>query len=110
LQVPSGLDAQALAGGREAELFDPALPLPFLLLVPRSTWGHDGASLRRDYTTAVNDAIRRTHTYNSCQEHDSRVSALRRNPAKLNAILDNFRGASPDQLDPALKAIRPPPR
>jgi hypothetical protein len=49
-------------------------------------------------------------TYKSCQEHDGRGSALRRNPAKLNAMLDNFGGTSPGQLDPALKAIRPPPR
>jgi hypothetical protein len=50
---------------------------------------------------------RRCHdlTCRSCQEDDSRVSALRRNPALLNAILNNLKGASPGQLIVALKAI-----
>jgi hypothetical protein len=46
-------------------------------------------------------------TYTSSQEHDGRVSALRRNPAMLNAILDDLKGASPGQLILALKAIGP---
>jgi hypothetical protein len=46
-------------------------------------------------------------TYRSCQEHDSRVSALRRNPELLNAILDNLKGASPGQVILAIKAIGP---
>ena len=46
-------------------------------------------------------------TYKSCQEHDSRVSALRRNPDLLNAILDNTKGASPGQIILAIKAIGP---
>lgn len=52
---------------------------------------------------------RRCHelTYTSCQEHDDRVSALRRNPELLKAILDNTKGASPGQLILALKAMVP---
>jgi hypothetical protein len=52
---------------------------------------------------------RRCHelTYTSCQEHDSRVSALRRNPALLDAIMANPQGASPGQLILALKASMP---
>jgi hypothetical protein len=46
-------------------------------------------------------------TYTSCQEHDGRVSALRRNPELLSAILDNLKGASVSQLALALKALRP---
>ena len=50
---------------------------------------------------------RRCHelTYRSCQEHDGRVSALRRNPEQLAAILDNLEGASVVQLGLALKAM-----
>jgi hypothetical protein len=43
-------------------------------------------------------------TYKSCQEHDKRVDALRRNPEALAAILDNLEGASLQQLALALKA------
>ena len=52
---------------------------------------------------------RRCHelTYTSCQEHDGRVSALRRNPELLNAILDNLKGASVSELALALKALGP---
>jgi hypothetical protein len=52
---------------------------------------------------------RRCHelTYTSCQEHDSRVSALRRNPALLDALMANPQAASPGQLILALKASMP---
>jgi hypothetical protein len=52
---------------------------------------------------------RRCHelTYKSCQEHDGRVSALRRNPELLAALLDNPEAASAGQLILALKAIGP---
>jgi hypothetical protein len=52
---------------------------------------------------------RRCHelTYTSCQEHDARVSALRRDPKRLAAILDNLEGASVGQLGLALKAMAP---
>jgi hypothetical protein len=43
-------------------------------------------------------------TYTSCQEHDKRVDALRRNPEAVAAILDNPEGASLQQLALALKA------
>jgi hypothetical protein len=46
-------------------------------------------------------------TYTSCQQHDGRVSALRRNPELLAAIMGNLKGASPSQLVLALKALRP---
>jgi hypothetical protein len=46
-------------------------------------------------------------TCTSCQEQDRRVSALRRKPELLNAILDNTRAAAPGQLILALKAIGP---
>jgi hypothetical protein len=45
-------------------------------------------------------------TYTSCQEHDNRVSALRRNPELLEALLDNPQGASVSQLGLALKALQ----
>jgi hypothetical protein len=45
-------------------------------------------------------------TYTSCQEHDSRVDALRRNPELLEAMLANLQGASVSQLGLALKAMR----
>jgi hypothetical protein len=50
---------------------------------------------------------RRCHelTYTSCQEHDGRVSALRRNPELLAAIMDNLQGASVVQLGLAIKAL-----
>ncbi len=44
-------------------------------------------------------------TYESAQTHDTRVSALRRNPARLAAILENPRAASIQQLMLALKAL-----
>jgi hypothetical protein len=52
---------------------------------------------------------RRCHdlTYKSCQEHDGRVSALRRDPALLSALLNNLDAASPGQLILALKATMP---
>jgi hypothetical protein len=43
-------------------------------------------------------------TYTSCQEHDKRVDALRRNTEALAAILDNPEGAGLQQLALALKA------
>jgi hypothetical protein len=43
-------------------------------------------------------------TYTSCQEHDPRVSALRRNPELLEALLSNIEGASVGQLILVLKA------
>jgi hypothetical protein len=43
-------------------------------------------------------------TYTSCQEHDKRVDALRRNPEALAAILDNPEGASFQALCLAIKA------
>jgi hypothetical protein len=46
-------------------------------------------------------------TYKSCQEHDGRVSALRRNPELLADLLDNPEAASVGQLILALKAIGP---
>jgi hypothetical protein len=45
-------------------------------------------------------------TYHSAQTHDGRVSRLRRNPALLDALLENLQGASPTQLGLALKALR----
>jgi hypothetical protein len=45
-------------------------------------------------------------TYTSCQEHDKRVDAFRRNPELMDALLDNIEGAPPGQLIPALKAMR----
>jgi hypothetical protein len=45
-------------------------------------------------------------TYESAQTHDRRVSALRRNPELLAAIMENLQGASPGQLVLALKALR----
>jgi hypothetical protein len=45
-------------------------------------------------------------TYTSCQEHDKRVDALRRNPEALAALVNNLEGASIQQLCLALKAIR----
>jgi hypothetical protein len=52
---------------------------------------------------------RRCHelTYRSCQEHDGRVSALRRDPALLSALLNDLDAASPGQLLLALKATMP---
>lgn len=46
-------------------------------------------------------------TYTSCQEHDKRVSALRRNPELLAALLADVEYASPSQLFLALKAMTP---
>ena len=43
-------------------------------------------------------------TYRSCQEHDKRVDALRRDPEALAAILNNLEGASLQQLALAIKA------
>jgi hypothetical protein len=52
---------------------------------------------------------RRCHslTYTSCQEHDKRVDALRRNPELLAALGSNLRGASVSQLGLLLKALTP---
>jgi hypothetical protein len=52
---------------------------------------------------------RRCHelTYKSCQEHDKRVDALRRNPDLISALLDSPAGQSPGKLILALKALRP---
>jgi hypothetical protein len=44
-------------------------------------------------------------TYRSAQEHDPRVSRLRRNPELLLALMDNFAGASVTQLGLILKAL-----
>jgi hypothetical protein len=51
---------------------------------------------------------RRCHklTYTSCQEHDKRVDAFRRNPELLDAMLDNLKGASVTQLGLTLKALK----
>jgi hypothetical protein len=46
-------------------------------------------------------------TYRSCQEHDKRVDALRRNPEALEALLDDPKALNMSQLLLALKAIRP---
>jgi hypothetical protein len=46
-------------------------------------------------------------TYKSCQEHDKRADAFRRNPALVAALLDNPEGASVSQLGLALKALMP---
>jgi len=46
-------------------------------------------------------------TYTSCQEHDKRVDALRRNPELLGALLENLEGAPPGHLILALKATHP---
>jgi hypothetical protein len=45
-------------------------------------------------------------TYTSAQEHDARVDRLRRNPAALQALLDDSAGAPVGQLLLALKALR----
>ena len=45
-------------------------------------------------------------TYRSVQTHDTRVDALRRNPARLAAILENPGGALDTGLILALKALR----
>jgi hypothetical protein len=46
-------------------------------------------------------------TYTSCQKHDKRVDALRRNPLAIEALLDDPAGCSPSNLLLALKAMRP---
>jgi hypothetical protein len=46
-------------------------------------------------------------TYTSCQEHDKRVDALRRNPELLAAILVNPDAALDSKLILALKAVLP---
>ena len=46
-------------------------------------------------------------TYVSAQEHDKRVSALRRDPEALERLLSNLEGASPRDLLLALKATTP---
>ena len=45
-------------------------------------------------------------TYTSCQEHDKRVDALRRNPEALSALMDDAKALSTSQLLLALKALR----
>jgi hypothetical protein len=57
---------------------------------------------------ATRFACRHCHglTYTSCQEHDKRVDALRRNPDALAALVNNPRGCSPSDLCLALKALR----
>ena len=51
---------------------------------------------------------RRCHrlTYTSCQEHDKRVDALRRNPDALSALMDDAKALGTSQLLLALKALR----
>jgi hypothetical protein len=44
-------------------------------------------------------------TYTSCQQHDKRVDALRRNPEAIAMLLDNSHGCSPTTLVLALKAL-----
>src|SRR5262249_61760480 len=46
-------------------------------------------------------------TYTSCQQHDRRVDALRRNPEQLAALAANLKNASLAQLGLLLKAIDP---
>jgi hypothetical protein len=46
-------------------------------------------------------------TYKSCQEHDKRVDALRRNPALLDAIVNNPGAALDSRLILVLKALDP---
>jgi hypothetical protein len=46
-------------------------------------------------------------TYTSCQEHDKRVDALRRNPEALEALMDNPDAIGTTQLLLALKASLP---
>jgi hypothetical protein len=45
-------------------------------------------------------------TYTSCQQHDKRVDALRRNPDALAAVVNDPRSASVTDLILALKALR----
>jgi hypothetical protein len=54
---------------------------------------------------------RRCHelTYESCQEHDKRVDALRRNPDLISAFIDNHGSQSPGKLILALKVLGPLP-
>src|SRR5437667_350708 len=57
---------------------------------------------------ATRFACRHCHglTYTSCQEHDKRVDALRRNPEVLAELVNNPRGCSVSNLGLALKALR----
>jgi hypothetical protein len=57
---------------------------------------------------ATRFACRHCHglTYTSCQQHDKRVDALRRNPEALAALVNNPQGASVRNLILALKALR----
>jgi hypothetical protein len=41
----------------------------------------------------------------SCQQHDRRVDALRRNPDALAALVNNLEGTSIQQLGLVLKAL-----
>jgi hypothetical protein len=46
-------------------------------------------------------------TYTSCQQHDKRVDALRKDPEVLLQLAENLDGASLTQLGLILKALRP---
>jgi hypothetical protein len=57
---------------------------------------------------ATRFACRQCHglTYASCQQHDKRVDALRRDPEALAALVNNPQGSSVRNLILALKALR----
>jgi hypothetical protein len=57
---------------------------------------------------ATRFACRHCHglTYTSCQEHDKRVDALRRNPDALAALVNDPQGCFVKNLGLALKALR----
>jgi hypothetical protein len=57
---------------------------------------------------ATRFACRHCHglTYTSCQQHDKRADALRRNPEALAALVNNLQGCSVTNLGLALKALR----
>jgi hypothetical protein len=57
---------------------------------------------------ATRFACRHCHglTYASCQQHDKRADALRRNPQAVAALVNDPRGCSVRDLGLALKALR----
>jgi hypothetical protein len=83
--------------------------LRWWFLCPLSVNGRPcGRRVARLYLDGKYFGCRHCHdlTYTSCQEHDKRVDALRKNPELLWALVENPENANIGQLGLALKALR----